>query len=110
MNSRKEPLYFSRYINSINGAKPTPKERSNILFDVVIFYRRFIPYCVQLVQQIMDLMRVHVKMLAMNDTTNEPFQKPKEALVSQTLLVHRDINIPLKIMTDAPNSTVRAVF
>ena len=77
---------------------------------LVNFYRRFIPHCAQLAQPLTDLLKGHAKSLHMNTSAVQAFEKLKQALSSETLLVRRDVNAPIAIMTDASDVAVGAVL
>jgi hypothetical protein len=90
---------------------PPPKNREQVrsFLGLVNYYGRFIENMSDLIYPITNLLKL-CKDWAWSKECQESFDKIKQALMSDKILVHYDPSLPLVLATDASNYAVGAVL
>ena len=96
-------------------AFPLPGSQCKLqqFFGLLNFYHRFLPHCAKLMQSLHALLvssKPKSQMPTWNDTILVAFNATKETLANATLLHYPTSNASTCLMTDASETTVRAVL
>lgn len=102
----------SEHVEKIVNAEP-PKTKRGVksLCGAIGFVRKFIPNCAAIVKPFTELLaKDHPDRVEWGSKQREGFEKVKEILTSEPIVVRYDVNKPHEIMSNANDDAVGGVL
>jgi len=89
--------------------RPTNVTELRSFLGLVNYYHRFLPNLATTLQPVYDLLKSGA-IFKWNNQCEKAFEKVKQDLVSDNVLAHYDLNLPLKLACDASSTGLGAVL
>jgi len=93
----------------LNCKRPTNVSELRSFLGLVNYYHRFLPNLATTLHPLYELLKCDIS-FKWSKQCEEAFEKVKQDLVSENVLAHYDINLPLKLACDASQTGLGSVL